>query len=90
MSAEDPRPEFWLLMEAIEAGTVSDKAVKWFDSAFEKMEAIMETVEYREARGQGLTDLQAAALANFHRAACNWLGREPSDDAPAGDMQVGG
>lgn len=80
MSVDDPRPEFWLLLEAIEAGTVPEKAVEWFDSSFETVESIMETVEYKEARGQSPTPDQLRALANYHRAACNWLGRVPSPD----------
>jgi hypothetical protein len=81
MGAHDPTPEMWMLMQLIEKGAVPDKAVQWFDGAFETLDSINKTIWEMQAEGvKSPTPDQARALRNIHRAACNWLGRVPSED----------
>lgn len=87
MGAHDPTPEFWMLQRRIEEDSVPEKAVQWFDSAFENLDAINKTIaELRERGAPVPTEDQARALANFHRAACNWLGRVPTEEECRAEM----
>lgn len=87
MGAHDPTPEFWMLLREIEAGRSPEKAVGWFDSAFETVDSINATIASMKANGvPAPTEGQARALANYHRAVCHWLGRVPSEDECRAEM----
>lgn len=89
MSIEDPTPEFWILLREIEAGRAPEKAVAWFDSAFDTVDAINATITSMRANGMPApTEGQARALANYYRAACNWLGRKPSEEECRSELQL--
>ena len=87
MGAHDPTPEMWMLLEQIEKGAVPEKAVQWFDGAFETVDSINKTIREMQAAGlRAPTPDQARALVNIHRAACNWLGRVPTEEECCAEM----
>ena len=87
MGAHDPTPEMWMLMAEIENGAVPEKAVKWFDGAFETLDAINKTIAEMRAKGLSApTPDQSRALSNIHQAACSWLRRTPSEEECCAEM----